>query len=257
MNLEKLPHEVVIMILKHVKRKDIYALLFVSKRFHVTVKPIYYRKTKLLNYSLGWLLRQLFSSEKNSPILPGALSLVKSLTVINSPNTPETYVTRYKTEEVLLLLLPFTNLKVLDVRKSIYYHTCIDALGKCNIKQFPQLEEVKTRDHSGTNNLMAYLNFRNSLQRVYFHVPFTNDLSIDWLNALPSFQNLKELTVKNYQYDYDVTLSDILQACPDLSSVDYTTGYWHCIKSRHMRLRNKENPKQVYTLTRSPHSYKI
>jgi hypothetical protein len=65
MHLEALPYEVVNDIFKYIKRENRYVHLFVSKKWHSSVKPILYQEVTLVNEILGLLLQQLFSKDNN------------------------------------------------------------------------------------------------------------------------------------------------------------------------------------------------
>lgn len=250
MSLEKLPCEVVDNILRRIDRRYYYLNLFVSKKWHTLVKPIYYRRVNIYSHRFEWVLQQLFLKE-NSTISFETLSSATTILVISDGRyKPKNNSVPYVTEEAILLLSCFKNLKVLEVKhRCVYEDLFLAAINACDARQFPNMEQIVV----GCNipSLPIYSKFHQTLKRIVFDCngPASNgDLGKDLLKVLPDLMNLRELTVVNNE-SRNVTLLSLLEASPNLSTINYTTTLSLSSDNGYLSLRNiSENHQACATI---------
>lgn len=139
---------------------------------------------------------------------------------------------KFTAKEFLYLLSRFPNLRQLDIPNSDNLQYYMKILCECQTNELPQLLEdiVVKRYYYGREKEDAIIQkfktcyrFRQSLKRLTL-----SSLGVDhgnrFIQLLPDFKSLNNLEIYNTTIPHS-TLFHLLQACPSLSNIKYTSTF--------------------------------
>lgn len=244
MIVEKLPLEIIQKILMYVEKKELQNLLYICKKWHHLVKAFYFERiTWRTKEKIQWLKQHLAVINENKNDIPvfRKLPMTKRLHIYYDTDHQSIMVngrytspsTQFTEKEFLYLLSLFPDLRFLDVMQSEHRGHYLKILRNAQPAELPPLlEEIVTdgdyldeRDGDPRIQKFATCNqFRQSLK--YMTLSYFNDLihGKSFLELLPEFKNLSTLRIDNYAQP-DLTFFELLQACPSLSSLTYTSAF--------------------------------
>lgn len=244
MIVEKLPLEIIQNILLYVKQEELKNLLYICKKWHQLVKSIYFQQiTWRTKEKIQWLKQRLTVMNENNKdlLIFGQLRMAKRLhiqwdTDYQSDITNGRYTspsTKFTKREFLYLLSLFPNLKYLNVMQSAHRGHYLKILRNCQSTELPQsLEEIVMEgdfldEEDGDPRIQKFATcyqFRQSLE--YMTLPYFDGFvhGKSFLELLPDFKSLNTLELSN-SVNPDFTLFQLLQVCPSLSSLKYTSTF--------------------------------
>lgn len=242
MTLQELPSEIVQQILEHLYRSDLGNLLYTCKKWHPIVKSIYFEQVTWSIERIKWLKMRLaaMSETGNDMQIFQQLHMTKRLlihfdvdrqgkTAFGFYTSPSTQFTE---KEFLYLLTLFPNLKNLDITQSTHREHYLEILCNSASTDLPPLEEIVTEkeylededEASRQLKFEACYRFRHSLKCMT--VIYIDNLRSgkSFVESLSDFSRLERLEIYN-DTDPDLTLFHLLEACPSLSTLTYTSTF--------------------------------
>lgn len=223
------------MIFKYIDRKELGDHLFLCKKWHPVLISLYYESITWRSVDKIQQLKQQLApvnENNNNMCIFQRLPITKRLCIHDEADygSERNGLTRFTEREFLYILSLFPNLKCLDIHESVnrkYYIEILCNFQSTEILQF--LEEIIMKtdymndyddEPTPANTLSAHYHFRQSLKSM--NVFYTDD-SIhgkSFMESLIGFKNLSVLEILNTT-NPDLTLFNLLQACPHLSSLKY------------------------------------
>lgn len=240
MTIQKLPLEIIQKIFEHIRRDKLDECLYICKAWHPVIKSIYYKEVTWSSERIQLLKDTLAKTNETGDMLQ-LMPMTKRLHIhfdldyeSEYVNNQYTSLTTQLTEgEFILLLSHFPNLECLDIMHSTHKRFYMNALINCREhEKLPPIEEFNMENFNGASTdpdfsrlefALCY-RFRHSLKNMT--VSYIKDLAngSTFLGALPDFPTLRCLDVMN-DIDPNLTLFHLLRACPNLSSLAYTSTF--------------------------------
>lgn len=242
MTLQELPSEIIQQIVEHLHQSDLGNLLYICKKWHPIVKSIYFELVTWSIERIKWLKKQMAAmSETGKDVqIFQQLHMTKRLLIhfdvdhqgeaafgfYTSPST------QFTEKEFLYLLTLFPNLKYLDITQSTHREHYLEILCNSASTVLPPLEEIVTEkeyledkdEESRQLRFEACYRFRHSLKCM--SVIYIDNLRSGkgFTESLSDFSILETLEIYN-DTDPDLTLFHLLEACPSLSTLTYTSTF--------------------------------
>lgn len=239
MTIGQLPLEIIHKILEYIRRDKLGEYLFICKAWHPVVKSIYYKQITWSSDKRIRRLKDIVSKMNETGNVLQIMPMTKRLHIYFDLDYESEFVdkqytsltTRLSEREFILLLSHFPNLESLDIMHSTHKKFYMNTLINCQEHgRLPPIEEFNMKNVNGANKdldlsrlefALCY-RFRHSLRNMT--LAYIKDLSngSSFLESLPDFMSLNSLDVWN-DTDPNLTLFHLLRACPNLSSLAYTS----------------------------------
>lgn len=237
---QKLPLEILYRIFTFVHRKDLEVLMYVCKKWHYPSKSIYLEHVFWDRKKTGLLKQYLTTMDENMQTFR-PLPMTKRLTFYD-PNLDSDVVfsrvyhihtsLQLTKREFLFLLALFPNLSIIDMEQWLDAEHHLEILYNCQPEELPpqSFEEINIKSDSiedgedfRMKKFAVYYQFRQSIKSM--HVAYLEHLFLgkSVLELLPDFKNLNALKIYNDNQP-GLSLFQLLQACPLLSSLSYTSA---------------------------------
>lgn len=185
-----------------------------------------------------WLKSKLSTMDDNSVSLFKPLSMVKRLNIscdfdFETANTNSSS-TQFTNQQLLYLLSLLPNLNYFNIVNSVHRDHYVKILFNCSERErlSPHIGEIAienedTRIRNQDVSMMSfavYYKYRHSLQTMDINYIEYLANGSKFLETLPEYDRLTTLDICNYS-DPKLTLFLLLQACPHLSSLTYSSTF--------------------------------
>lgn len=249
MTLPMLPNEIWQKIFQSLQRHEIYVCVFVCKNWQAPAIQVYYEEILIKESRMKYVqskLQQLLQQEPTKQQFSHGQWTKKLIITVdsetygffnegsnsNSKNQEEyeKEENKLKADHFLLLLSLLPNLKTINLSFSAYhnYYMAIlrDAASPDILQRIEEITNLTYHKPYQELHFSACYNFRQTITRL---VVFPNDYLINgvqhnFLHYLPQFSQLTHLSIYNDR-EKDLTIFDILQTCPNLISLKYTSYF--------------------------------
>lgn len=236
MLLQELPPEITQKIFEYLDRRDLRELLYICKKWHYSLKIMYFKNVDVYREKIQWIKKHFSPTLKDEANTFKPLSMTTQLRITNDFKYKNnlgdlSHELRLTKEELLLLLLLFPNLKCLDIKESSHRLHYMKVLDTCEPERMPPLEEIIMGFNYNERHFedLCRLNFAVSykLRHSLRHITVWNINGLteekSFMETLVDFKSLKTLIVFNHS-DLNITILRLLQACPNLSCLEYTSN---------------------------------
>lgn len=242
MIVQELPSEIFQKILEHLHREDLRNLLYTCKKWHPIVKSVYFEQVTWRIERIQWLKRHLAAMNEadNDTQIFQQFPMTKRLLIHSDVDRQSKgafglYMspsTQFTAKEFLYLLTLFPNLKYLDITQSTHREHYLEILCNSASMDLPSLEEIVTEreyaededEESRQLKFEACYRFRHSLKRMAVSYIDNFGDGKSFMESLSEFESLESLEIHN-DTDPDLSLFHLLEACPNLSTLAYTSTF--------------------------------
>lgn len=209
-------------------------LMYIRREWYYLAKSVYLKKiTWQTKKKFQWLKQHLKAANKNHKDKHIFQQLPMTKKLVISDLKCKSDRTQFTAKEFLYLLSRFPNLKQLDIEQSKHRELYKETLRSCQPTDLPQfLEEIAMdgeydiveQGHYQTQKFETFYQFRKSLKHMTqaYCNSFVHGKS--FLELLADFESLTTLEIYNDMRP-DLTLFHLLQNCPSLSSLTYSSSF--------------------------------
>lgn len=244
MTIQTLPIEVIEKIFGLLNRDELYLCLYLCKKWYALVNPIYFREIRWTEEKISSLKKALSSTANDNIQHFKPFPITRRLTIDDIAHKTASFTK----DEFLFLISRLNNLKYLNLAYSMHKESYMHILCDCRTLKLEKIVMESQNNFTNRRGIVPpvnrtvtfwyhpllrfamYYQFRNSLRYLCISTKGSVEVESSFVNLLAEFTALETLYLNNNS-DPNLTLFQVLVACPQLSNLAYRSTLSNATKA--------------------------